>query len=103
MCGRLHSKTPKGYAWLRTIPVGNELPEEIFIHVSSFEGDWEALKKGDLLMFTKGLCKGKIQAFDAKLAVPEERKPEVDGNSANYQPNAGLSSLYDASNEFGGR
>jgi cold shock CspA family protein len=69
MFGRIKHKTLKGFAFIRQQQVGNEPIQDVFLHRTEFQGDWDTLKVGELIQFTPGIKEGRPQAFDAHLVA----------------------------------
>jgi cold shock CspA family protein len=72
MFGRIQNKTDRNFAFIRSFPTESELAKDYFVHVSSYEGDWATLKKGDLVSFALGWNKQRIHAIDVKPVTQEE-------------------------------
>lgn len=56
MIGRIKHKAVKGYAFVRHQADG--AVEDVFLHVSEYEADWDLLKVGDVVEFTRGVRRG---------------------------------------------
>ena len=56
MIGKVKHKAVKGYAFVRHQTDGTV--EDVFLHVSEYTGDWEQLKVGDVVDFTRGVRRG---------------------------------------------
>lgn len=68
MIGKIKYKpVGKPFAFVRKARVGDEVLEDIFLTAAEFNGDWNALRAGDVIEFTPGVKSGRPQAFDAQL------------------------------------
>jgi cold shock CspA family protein len=112
MFGRFINKTEKNFAFIRSFPAKGELAKDYFVHISSFEGDWATMKKGDLASFSLGINKDRIQAIDVKPVTQEEidkveESEDNIGNRADVTDPVGrpvrMPALYGSSVKTGGR